>query len=706
MKIKKYSVIIYAVFLLLLSVSFVVYLFPKEKQFQYSFSAGNPWLHEDLMASFDFPIYKTSEEVASEKDSIKNSFIPFYIKDSSTSKISILSFNTGAEKVFKNEIIEIANESGLFNFRKKTNQKSFETFIDDASVYISEVYNKGLIQIPDSASNIDGYRFYLIENGLSELRFSTTYNKTRSIKSDFQQFYESTDVYQLDSLAGFPLLAYIKDFNFKANIVYDHNLNNELLNNQIASLSPTLGIVQKGELIISKGAIVGDYENKVLLSLKKETENDNSDVNHFLITLGIILLFSVLYLVVFLYLYLLNKDIIYSFKANTFFTMQMMLLISSVILLFSYTDLSVNVVPYALIPLLLLTFYGFNVSFVIYFASILVAGFFAPNSFEFVFTQLLVGLVAMFSLRNTLKRKQIFISMLLVFLTYVVLYFGFLLMKQGDLSNFVFADLYVYGISSLLILLYLPIVFLYERMFGFLSDFTLMELSDTNNTALKILAEKAPGTFQHSIQVANLVESVVRDLGGNHLLARTGALYHDIGKSVNPEYFIENQSGANIHDNLDFEESANRIISHVNHGKELAKKYNIPHQLVDFITMHHGTSVTRYFYNSWINANPNSTPIIKNFSYPGPKPHSIETAVMMMADAIEAASRTLKVYTPETIETIVSAIIDSQLKDGQYDDVDITLKQITKAKAIFTAKIGTIYHARISYPEINEKKSD
>lgn len=702
MKLKKYSVVIYAIVLFLLSVSFVVYIFPKGKQFQYSFSEGSPWLHDDLMASFDFPVYKTQDEMDFENDSIVNNFIPYFVKDTVAYKVVTQGFYKKINLLFDEGISSSSDSLNFSEFEKSVFQKQFEFFVDRVDLIVTDAYEKGLINVPDTVENINNFRFYLFENRVSELNYSGSYYKKESVETDILEMFRKSEVFELDSLAGFPIYNFIKSYQFKGNIVFDSELSNQILNSQLEALSPTRGIVQKGELIILKGSIVGSYENKVLLSLKKETENDDSDVNHYVISIGVALLFLVLYMVVFLYLYYMDRDVLYSFKANTFFTLQMMLLILSVILLFTYTDVNINVIPYALFPLLLLTFYKFNVSFIVYFASIFVAGFFAPNSFEFIFTQTLVGIIAMFSLRNTTKRKQIFVSMLIVFFSYMVLHAGFILMKQGDFSELLTRDIYIYGISSMLILLYLPIVYLYERMFGFLSDFTLMELSDTNNPALRDLAEKSPGTFQHSVQVANLVESVVREIGGNHLLARTGALYHDIGKSAHPEYFIENQSGANIHDKMNFEESAQKIISHVNYGRELARKYKLPNQIVDYITMHHGTSLTRYFYNSWVNENPNSTPNVESFKYPGPRPNSIETVVMMMADAIEAASRTLPEYTPESIKKIVHAIIDSQLNGGQYDDVDITLKQISKAKDLFTAKIGNIYHSRIVYPEINK----
>ncbi|MDD4149993.1 MAG: HDIG domain-containing protein [Bacteroidales bacterium] len=703
MKFKKYSVIIYAIILFLLSVAFVVYIFPKEKKFQYSFSQGSPWLHENLIAPFNFPVYKSDEEITQEQDSIRINFIPYYVYDSVAIKLAVDDYVIKLEDIWQNEIIANLEETG--NFKKNLLQKKFASYIILVDNLLQETFNKGVIEIPDSISEPHKFRFYLYDGKISKLNYATSYALLGDVQNSFDDIYIKSGLSETDSLAGFKIKNYNNSHKLLPSIIYDKNMNKNILSSLLDAVATSRGMVQKGELIIQKGHIVGMHENKVLLSLKKEVETDVSNVNHAIISFGISLLFLSLYFILFLYLFYHDRKILNSFKANTFFTLQMLLLIVSVVIIFKYTDISINVIPFTLIPLLLFTFYRFNVSFIVFLASILIAGFFAANNFEFVFIQTIAGLVAMFSLRNTRKRSQIFISTIYVFITYIVLHSGFILMKQGDFSDLISNEVYIYGISSALLVLYLPIVYLYEKIFGFLSDFTLMELCDTNNPALRQLSEKTPGTFQHSVQVANLVESVTRELGGNYLLARAGALYHDIGKSVNPECFIENQDGANIHDKLDYEESAQKIISHVELGVEIAKKHKIPAQVIDFITMHHGTSLTKYFYNSWINENPNLTPNITNFRYPGPKPNNIETVVMMMADAIEAASRTLDVYSPESIDKLVSVIIDSQLNAGQYDDVDITLKQISQAKRIFAQKISNIYHSRIVYPEINAKNN-
>jgi putative nucleotidyltransferase with HDIG domain len=704
MKIKKYSVIIYTVILFLLSVSVVVYIFPKDKKFEYDFSEGNPWLHENLIADFDFPIYKTDKEIEKEKDSILSNFIPYYTYDTAILAAVFNDFSKEIQKLKKLEQLNTNSDILKIIDRASNYAKALSSFEKSTDSLLTKAYEKGVIKLPDSISNASSLRFYLSKNRIKELSFANEFFSPEQVQKIVLDIYNRTGIRSLDSINGYSFRNMIAASNFPPNLLYDPVINKEICDQLISEISPTMGMVQKGELIISKGNIVSGKEFKVLSSLKKEAEADEADVNYLLISIGIILLFLSLYSIIYIYLLMYHKNTLLSFKNNTFFTLQSLLIILAVFFVFRYTDSSLNVIPFTLIPVLLVTFYNFHVSFFIYLLSILVSGFFAPNGFEFIFIQLITGIVAMISLRKKQRRQQIFVTMLLIFVCYTILYIGFNLMRQGSFSDVLRKEMISYAMSSVFILLYVPIVYIYEKLFGFISDFTLLEISDTNSPALRALAEKAPGTFQHSMQTANIVESVVQELGGNYLLARAGALYHDIGKLEHPEYFIENQTGANIHDNFDFEESAQKIISHVKTGIELAHKYKLPKQIINFISMHHGSSVTRYFYNSWLNANPNSMPNLANFTYPGPKPQTLETAVMMMADAIEAASRTLKEYNPKSIEKLVNSIVSYQLEEGQFDDVDITLKQITTAKGIFIFKIKNIYHSRIEYPEVEKKQ--
>lgn len=702
MQARKLSVIIYSVLLFSISAAIVFFIFPRNKQFAYSFNLGSPWLHDDLTAEFDFPVYKTDAEINAEQDSIRNNFIPHYIVDTTNSYEYLSKIKRDAETIAKNQIAhKIDISEPVFNLEAYS--AAITKFYIKLETVCSQYYDKGTLIIPDTVTNANKYMFYLNEKGVAELCYGYEFNSLDDLNNAILNVYNNSSLKSLDSVNLYPIKNLLLENTAPSNIIYDSELNAKILGSRLNSLSFVSGMVQKGQLIIRKGNIVGVGENRMLLSLQKQFEHENAGINNWLVSSGTILIFATLFLIVFLYLLNFHPKVLRSFKTSTFLTIQILLMILTVYVVFAFTDFNINVVPFVLFPLLIMTFYNFKIAFIVYLASLLIAGFFAPNSFEFIFIQILTGLAAMFSLRNKQKRRQIFISMGVVLMCYFVLVTGFVLIKQGIFDFGYFQEYIPYIISSFLVLLYLPFVFILEKSFGLISDYTLMELSDTNNPALRLIAERAPGTFQHSMQVANLVEAVVRELGGNSLLARTGALYHDIGKTKNPEYFIENQSGKNIHDSFDFEESALKIISHVNAGLELAKKYKLPAQVAEFITAHHGTSLTRYFYNSWINANPDSMPVITNFKYPGPRPKRIETAVMMMADAIEAASRTLLDYSPQSIENTVSKIIDTQLQDGQFNEVDITLKQLNLAKKIFADKIKNIYHARIVYPEINEK---
>ena len=415
---------------------------------------------------------------------------------------------------------------------------------------------------------------------------------------------------------------------------------------------------------------------------------------------GIGIVFASLCLIFYLFLHFFKKEIVMSLKNILFFVIQIIIALVLVHIVLKHDRINISIIPFTLIASILTTFHKSRVIFFVYLLIICIVGFFAPNSFEFMIIQIIAGMVTMSSLNNMKKRNQIFNTLFFVLITYIIVYAGFLLMRNASFDEFLSIDFYCYVISSLALILYFPLVYIYEKIFGFISDYTLLEISDSNNPLLKKMAETAPGTFQHSLQVANIVESAVTELKGDYLLARAGALYHDIGKIVIPEYYIENQNGENIHDNFDCEDSAQKIISHVEDGVKVATKYKLPKPIIDFVKMHHGTGVTRFFYVSWLNSHPGMTPNLSNFKYPGPKPQTIETAILMMADSIEAASRSLNEYTTKTIENLVNSIIDYQISDGQFDDVDITLKQINIVRSIFIAKIKNIYHSRIVYPNI------
>lgn len=676
-----------------------VYIFPKEPKFQYNFTKGSPWLHEDLIADFDFPISKSESLLNKEYDSIRAAFIPYFSIDTTVSENVISYFKNEIQHIKEDLLNELAPIPISFYYSNRLNKDltKIETDIINA---LSDAYKKGILD----SDTIQSGSIFIVKNEIAEKSDLESVYTVELVYDNLKQLLRESSIYKIDSIitdSAFQDL--ITTNNIIPNLIYNYDLSKTILENRLNAVSINLGMVQSGELIILRGSIVDEETYRILNSLKNIYEAGESNVNIYVIASGISILLISLFIGLFLYLRYYHKNQLFTYKTTAYIVVQILMILISSFIIIQYTDHSIFVVPFTLFALLILTFYSFHIAIFVYLPAILMIGFFVQNGFEFIFIQFIAGLMAMFSMRNIQKRSQIFISLIIVFITYAALHTGFSFMKHGHFTVNSIDYLY-FAISSFLLLLFLPFVFIYERVFGFISDFSLMELSDTNHPALRKLAENAPGTFQHTLQVANLTESVVRELGGNSLLARTGALYHDIGKAETPEFFIENQTGGNIHEKYSYEQSAEKIIKHVHAGVKIAKQYKIPQQVADFITMHHGTGMTKYFYNSWINENPGKEADKSKFSYPGPKPQTLETAIMMMADSIEAASRTLKNYTEESISNLVDNIIENQLKENQFSNVDITLKQITHAKQVFINKLKNIYHSRIEYPDAKNEK--
>jgi putative nucleotidyltransferase with HDIG domain len=487
------------------------------------------------------------------------------------------------------------------------------------------------------------------------------------------------------------------------NITYDEEKTKLEQDAVLSSISPTHGMVQEGERIISKGELVTKEKFVVLNSLKINYEKDLGGSDTYLIILfGQVLLISISILVLVLFLLF--------FKRNIFTDNKKIVLILLVIILITLlTSLTVSIdpgflylVPICLVPIVISAFFDTKMALYVYLITIIILGFLVPNSFEFIFLQLMAGIVAILNVLRLQRRGQFFTTSVWIFTTYSVLYFGLNLIQHGSFSEIDPVMFALFGGSAILTLFSYPLIYIFEKIFGFITDVTLVELSNTNNKLLRELSLKAPGTFQHSLQVANLAEDAIYEIGGNALLVRAGALYHDIGKMDMPMYFIENQAtGVNPHDDLTYEESARIIINHVIKGVEKAKKHKLPEQLIDFIRTHHGTRKAEYFYTMHRKDHPDEEIDDSEFTYPGPIPFSKETAAVMMADAVEAASRSLGKPDAEKINALVDKIIDRQMETGQFINSDITLKDITRIRKLFKKKLMTIYHVRIEYPELS-----
>ena len=485
------------------------------------------------------------------------------------------------------------------------------------------------------------------------------------------------------------------------NILYDAEMTNKVHQAALNELTLTKGMVQSGQLIIATGELVTQSDFLIIESLRKEYEtNPNVGKNYLVVYIGQLLLITLIFLALFWFTFYFRKDILIS-RRQTFFTLGLIVVMVGLTRAATTNDaVSVYVIPFVLVPIFLKTFFDIRYALFVHMITLLLAGFWVPNSYQFVLMNFLAGLVGVFSLRSYYKRGTLFYTAIFVMAAYALIYIILTLLQEGDFNQINWVDLLWIAGNGLLILTVYPLVFLFERIFGFLSDATLFELSDTNQPLLRALAEKAPGTFQHSLQVASLAEEVVMKVGGNSLLIRAGALYHDIGKMDNPQYFIENQhEGSNPHNELDELTSAKMIISHVPNGVEIAKRYGLNEHIIDFISTHHGTSTVQFFYRTFINTNPGKEVDISEFTYPGPKPTSKENAVLMMADSVEAASRTLKAYTSETISDLVENIVSRQEEEGQFSEADITFADISAAKEIFKIRLSNIYHSRIEYPE-------
>ncbi len=681
-------------FLFILSIALVNYFFPGK--FRYEYKVGSPWAYNTLLAPYNFPIYKSEDQLKQEKDSILNQFKPYFNYADSIESINISKFNQHFNEK-ETEFITIVKEE-----RKYLNETAFINnnviIKGDLLSILNNIYRLGIIE---STENIKGLEnngeIILLRNNIAE---EIGINDLNSQKKAYEFIVDTVNKY-IEQLKIENNRNFIKALNpydyIESNIFYDQKKSDYEWNELINDISITKGMVQSGEKIISEGDIITNEIYNILESFSYESKSKLETFNNSRrLLLGQIIFITACFLVLYLFLWNFRREILqHSFK-----TLFILLIVVIFVIVSSFTENILYVIPFAIIPIIIRTFYDARLALFIHIITVLIVGFFAPNGFEFVFLNIIAGIIAIFSTTNYYRRGGLFVSSILVFITYSVIYFGLSITQDGTLNNLNYSNFKFFAFNSGLILLSYPIIYIFEKTFGFVSDLTLMELSDTNQKLLRALAEKAPGTFQHSMQVANLAEEAIHKIGGNPLLVRTGALYHDIGKINNPIYFIENQrAGFNPHDMHEFDESANIIISHVKDGIELAKKNNLPDPLIEFIRTHHGTTKVQYFYRSYIKKFPDKDVDINMFTYPGPKPYSKEMAVLMMADSVEAASRSLSDINEEKISNLVENIIDNQMQEGQFDHVDINFKDVTEIKNLFKDKLMNIYHARIKYPE-------
>ncbi len=672
-----------------LSVGLIVFIFPREGKFKYEFQKGKPWQHVDLIAPFDFPIYKSEEEIKSERKVVKRQMKPYFFKSGRIESEELERFSIEFEKAWSNAIVNLELDENKALKRKSE-------YFSKGKALLESIYKQGIIEIHTSIEGEDqDFEVAVVQDNVEVVKALSSFY---TLKSAFQ--FINTSIEKTDEL-GQRVLGNSLENCLKRNVSYDEETNEFVLKQELENISPTLGMIQKGERVASKGDVLTEEQYKIIDSLRTEFESQLGESSNLtLILLGQAVLVALLILSLGLFLYSFRKEIINSDTKIVFLLFLIVLFVFGAKMFLSIENINLYLLPFCVLPIVVRTFFDIRVALFTFLVTILIIGFIAPNPYEFIIIQMITGMLTLLGIVNLRNRSQLFISSLVVFSVYSVVYLSIGLIQEGSFqaTNWEFLG-WFFG-SAMLTLFAYPLIYMFEKIFGFVSDVTLMELADTNNNLLRQLNMKAPGTFQHSLQVSNLAEEAIRAIGGNTLLMRTGALYHDIGKMNMPNYFIENQnSDYNPHGELAPEESAAIIIEHVINGIELAKKNKLPDVIIDFIRTHHGTTTTRFFYKQYIEDHPDETDAAKLFRYPGPLPYSKETAVLMMADSVEAASRSLPRYDGESIEKLVNNIIDSQVTELQFANADITFRDIREIKKMFKRKLMSIYHVRVEYPD-------
>jgi hypothetical protein len=674
----------FKLFIFIAAIVVIVFIFPKEAKFKYEFQKGKPWGHSDLIATFDFPIYKPAEKLAKEREELEQNKKLYFKVDTAV-----------VDKVTKkiSEQLSQEFEKGEFAFNSK------ELFLNQLKAIqeeVSTIYKKGVVQLTPSIDNKpEDYSIELIEGNLVS---SKELRELFTARTAYAAFDERLN--ELEKSFKSAALLYFEEV-LEQNIFFDEATTNQIYQESIQKISLTEGLVVRGESVISKGEIVDGKKLQMIQSLKMEFENQVGGGNQFYyILFGQVLLVALVLLLLALYLFLFRKKIISSDLQLSFLLLLIVLFVLGAEVSLSIDVFSIYLVPFCMLPIIVRTFFDTRTALFTHLVTILIVGFIAPNPYEFILIEMLTGIVTIFSVLSLKNRSQLFISSAIIFAIYSVCFFGISIVQEGDIATINYNAIAWFLGSAMLTLFAYPLIYVFEKLFGFVSEVTLLETADTNNKLLRQLNLKAPGTFQHSLQVANLAEEAIRAIGGNSLLVRVGALYHDIGKMNAPMYFIENQAThINPHDELSPEESVQIIINHVKDGIKIAKKYKLPDIIIDFIRTHHGTSKVRFFLMNYKDQNPDIEINEDDFRYPGPIPYSKETSVLMMADSVEAASRSLKVYDTESIEKLVDGIIQNQIDEGQYANADITFKDISTIKKMFKKKLMNIYHVRIAYPD-------
>ena len=653
---------IYRIILFLITVVFIVYIIPKKGKFQYEFAEGKPWKYETLISPFDFLIQKNKSEIEFEKLTISAKTKRYYLK------------------------VEGISDSVISNISLKL-KDSYPYLYEKGITNLKKIYEPGLI---NEFVDLNNDSIFLISKNLIKKFKREEINLINNFSFDSISYNSSKDSISFNNIIKLYL---------KPDIIYDEITTNLNIDNLLSKVSSNKGFVNNGVRIISRGEIIDSQKFSVLQSLKFKFESQIWSKSNFnLVTLGYLIIVGIILFFLFLFLKKNRLNIYLNNTKITFIFLIILIFVSITVSVNKFQPNYIYVVPLCSIPLLVRAFFDSRLGLFIHVLTLLVLAFIVPNSFEFLFLHTIAGIITILTPSDLYQRANLFVSVSIITSIYIISYLSFSIIANGDINDVNLNIPLLFIFNGLATLFVHPLIYIFEKIFGLVSDVSLLELTNTNSTLLKELSEKAPGTFYHSLAVSNLAEAVAIQISANVMLVRVGALYHDIGKMNSPNYFIENQSNSfNPHDELEPLESTIIIKDHISNGIEIAKRNGLPDRVIDFIRTHHGTSIIRFFYDKAIKSNKESNEF--DYRYSGPKPFSKETAIVMMADSIEAASKSLKEPTIKLIDLFVDKIIDKQILDNQFINSDITLREIQLVKKILKEKLNNIYHLRIEYPD-------
>ncbi len=676
-KIYRSQSLIYKYFLYFLTIGCIVFFFPKGGKFKYEFQKGKPWQYENLYAPFDFSVRKSNADIEQERETIRNNQVGYYAYDAQAAQDMLTAYEPAFTAVFT---------------RQNYSESQLNVYGRIGREVLQELVTSGIW--PTLRESDKGKLIYLVKD-----------NEALLVNSDEVLQESALEQLVTDKIRAKGLGRLANDFKkvllpmLKPNIQYDSELSTKELENELSKVSLTLGNIDEGKLIIAKGEVVEAENLAILDSLKAEFESELwAASNYYFIIGGYTILVALVLMMLFLFLKKYREEVFRNNVKVTFIFFNILLMVFITTFVVKYNDTYVFVVPLCILPLILKTFFDARLGLFVHVLTVLILGFVVPNSFEYIFLQIIAGIVTILTVSELYKRANLFISVGQITLIYIVGYFAFNVIQEGNLDNIIWVTFGFFLLNGMITLFAQPLIYIYEKIFGMVSDVSLLELSDTNSRLLKELANKAPGTFHHSLQVANLAEAAANEIGANAMLVRVGALYHDIGKMNRPTYFTENQvTSINPHDDLTPTDSARIIINHVIEGIEIGRKNKLPDRVIDFIRTHHGTNFVYYFYRKQQELVDEVEEA--DFRYPGPIPFSKETAILMMADSVEAASKSLKNPTYKVIDEFVDKIIGVQMNANQFVNANITFREIETVKKVLKHKLTNIYHLRVEYPE-------